>query len=326
MACYKEAVIRLAENEIGYLEKASNGDLDSKTGNAGTNNYTKYWRDVAPSLQGSYWCACFISWLFMKAYGRENAERLLLHYPYVLCQEAYQRFKSINRCYSQPCVGDIVVFWNGARMHHTGLVVAVSGNTYTTIEGNTSGGSSVVPNGGGVAKKNYSISMAVMCGHKFLRPYYDVKATVKTKDCSSTVKRWQKLMNRKYRKLIIKYCGELLYVDGEFGVKSKRVAILVWKYLMDKNCGSELSLANGNFFAKCKKESAKCVLKLNDSNQFVLVLKGLLAGEGLFSATVLKPLFGKSTFEAVKKYQTLKNLEIDGIVGKDTWSSLIGTK
>lgn len=47
-----EKVISLAKDEIGYLEKASNSNLDSKTGNAGYNNYTKYWRDIKPSYQG----------------------------------------------------------------------------------------------------------------------------------------------------------------------------------------------------------------------------------------------------------------------------------
>ena len=45
------AVIGIAEEEIGYLEKKSNRQLDSKTANAGSGNYTKYWRDIAPSYQ-----------------------------------------------------------------------------------------------------------------------------------------------------------------------------------------------------------------------------------------------------------------------------------
>lgn len=37
-----DAVIRIAQGEVGYLEKDSAADLDSKTANAGINNYTKY--------------------------------------------------------------------------------------------------------------------------------------------------------------------------------------------------------------------------------------------------------------------------------------------
>ena len=40
------AVLGTAEEEIGYLEKKSNSQLDSKTANAGSNNYTKYWREI----------------------------------------------------------------------------------------------------------------------------------------------------------------------------------------------------------------------------------------------------------------------------------------
>ena len=36
-----EKLIQIARTEIGYLEKASNKDLDSKTANAGSTNYTK---------------------------------------------------------------------------------------------------------------------------------------------------------------------------------------------------------------------------------------------------------------------------------------------
>lgn len=38
-------LIKTAEAEVGYLEKATNAQLDSKTANAGYNNYTKYARD-----------------------------------------------------------------------------------------------------------------------------------------------------------------------------------------------------------------------------------------------------------------------------------------
>lgn len=39
-------VISIAKAEVGYLEKKSNSQLDSKTANAGSANYTKYGRDM----------------------------------------------------------------------------------------------------------------------------------------------------------------------------------------------------------------------------------------------------------------------------------------
>lgn len=46
-----DKLLLIAETEIGYLEKKSNSQLDDKTANAGSNNYTKYARDLYPDLR-----------------------------------------------------------------------------------------------------------------------------------------------------------------------------------------------------------------------------------------------------------------------------------
>lgn len=72
-----DALIACAENEVGYLEKKSNSQLDDKTANAGYNNYTKYWRDVYPQYQAQAWCAAFVSWCMMKTFGLDVAKNSL---------------------------------------------------------------------------------------------------------------------------------------------------------------------------------------------------------------------------------------------------------
>ena len=59
--CTVDEFIQVALEEVGYLEKGSNKDLGSKTGNAGMNNYTKYseWYGT----NGVYWCQIFVSWV-----------------------------------------------------------------------------------------------------------------------------------------------------------------------------------------------------------------------------------------------------------------------
>mgnify|MGYP000662375980 CR=1 FL=1 len=56
---------KLLDDQVGYLEKRSNANLDSKTGNAGYGNYTKYSRDVnnwgLMGCQGQPWCATYQS-------------------------------------------------------------------------------------------------------------------------------------------------------------------------------------------------------------------------------------------------------------------------
>lgn len=165
-----EKLILIAKNEIGYLEKKSSSQLDSKTANAGSANFTKYWRDVLPEWNGSYWCAVFIAWCFMKAFGLKTAKKLLKHWPYVYCPDM-QRYFKLN---ANPKVGDIVIFWSSKKKEfvHTGLVTAVIGDRFYTIEGNTSGASDVIVNGGGVCAKSYLNSQ--MPGTKFCTPDYSL--------------------------------------------------------------------------------------------------------------------------------------------------------
>ena len=165
-----EKLILIAKNEIGYLEKKSNSQLDSKTANAGSANFTKYWRDVLPEWNGSYWCAVFIAWCFMKAFGLETAKKLLKHWPYVYCPDM-QRYFKLN---ANPKVGDIVIFWSSKKKEfvHTGLVTGVIGDRFYTIEGNTAGASDVIVNGGGVCAKSYLNSQ--MPGTKFCTPDYSL--------------------------------------------------------------------------------------------------------------------------------------------------------
>ena len=163
-----QKVVKVAQNEVGYLEKRSDYDLDSKTGNAGDGNYTKYWRDIKPEWQGQPWCACFVTWTFLKAFGREKAEKLLKHYPYTYVPALASLFKH----YATPQVGDIAMFWNGRVFSHTGLVIDVQGDLFVTVEGNTGPDAGILDNGDGVYRKRYYNSN--MAGTKFARPDYSI--------------------------------------------------------------------------------------------------------------------------------------------------------
>ena len=184
------ALIATAKAEIGYLEKASNSQLDDKTANAGYNNYTKYWRDVKPEWNGDYWCAVWVSWCFMKTFGLETAKKLLKHWAYVYCPTMADLFT----LHANPKAGDIVIFWSNKKKEfvHTGIVTKVDGDRFDTIEGNTSGGSSIVANGGSVCAKTYLNSQ--MIGTKFCRPDYSIVKSIM--NSSSTSKPSQTTYNK----------------------------------------------------------------------------------------------------------------------------------
>lgn len=153
----QQRVIATARAEVGYLEKKSNYKLDDKTANAGKNNYTKYWRDMSPSFQGEPWCDCFVGWVFLRTFGEKIAQELLCGglYSYRTPTSA-DCFKAKGQYYKVPRPGDVVYFNVGREIGHTAIVAWVNGSQMGTIEGNTSGASGVIPNGGGVCEKTYT--------------------------------------------------------------------------------------------------------------------------------------------------------------------------
>lgn len=160
-----EKLISIARQELGYLEKASNKNLDDKTANVGSNNYTKYARDLYPSLQGQPWCDMFVDRCFVQAFGQVNARRLIGggFSAYTPTSAQYYKGKGWWRTIPQP--GDQVFFENDIRICHTGIVTAIDGKKVYTIEGNTSGASGVVANGGGVFEKSYALTYTRIAGY-----------------------------------------------------------------------------------------------------------------------------------------------------------------
>ena len=180
-----DIVLAVAAAEIGYLEKKSNANLDSKQGNAGYNNYTKYWRDLFPKFQGQPWCNTFVNWIFIQAFGKAAADKMLC--GAITCSAPYYTpttancFKKAGRWYtSNPHKGDVIYFKNSAGICHVGIVLKVDSLYIYTIEGNTSSANDVVvANGGAVATKFYTKTNSRIAG--FGRPKYDNENSVVTK-------------------------------------------------------------------------------------------------------------------------------------------------
>lgn len=190
-----DKLIKTAEAEVGYLEKASNASLDSDTANAGSANYTKYARDLdeIPDFyngkkNGYAWCDVFVDWCFVKAFGAEAALKLTCQPKKSAgagCRYSAQYYKNNGQFHTTPKVGDQIFFAKDGTINHTGIVYQVDSSKVYTIEGNTSGASGVIANGGCVCKKSYSLSYSRI--HGYGRPAYDVPATSVDEPAAPTV-------------------------------------------------------------------------------------------------------------------------------------------
>lgn len=175
-------LIEIAKAEIGYLEKASNAYLDDKLKNAGDRNWTKYARDLdnihyfnGPK-NGYQWCTSFVHWCFYKAFGEYTAYKLTCcskGSSAAGCVYAVDYYKAKGQYHkTNPKPGDQIFFEYDGEPGHTGIVAEVTGDRVYTIEGNTSGASDLVWNGGGVCMKSYPLNYYRICGYG--RPDYSI--------------------------------------------------------------------------------------------------------------------------------------------------------
>lgn len=203
-----DKLLTTARAEEGYLEKASNSNLDDKTANAGSGNYTKYARDLDSmgvyngKKNGFAWCDIFVDWCFIKTFGLQNAMKMTGQAMGGLgagCTFSARYYKNMGRFVkSNPQPGDQIFFTEdgGNSFYHTGIVEKVSGGKVYTIEGNTSSTPGVVANGGCVRAKSYSLTYSQIGGYG--RPNYSI---IEEEDEEMNLDQFTELMNE-FRKTL----------------------------------------------------------------------------------------------------------------------------
>lgn len=169
MSVLADKFVQTALNEVGYLEKKSNSQLESKTANAGSGNFTKYgeWFEGGWA-QGQFWCDIFVCWCADQV-GILNT----LVPRAASCGVTRDWFIKRGQWHTRqsgylPKKGDLIIFSakaNSSKTAHIGIVRDRDANKVYTVEGNTGGGSDVIANGGGVAKKSYALNYSKIIGY-----------------------------------------------------------------------------------------------------------------------------------------------------------------
>lgn len=152
MATTKE-VLDVARKELGVKESPAN-----------SNNvkYNTWFYDESVSGSAYPWCMAFVQWCFARADMR-------LPCVTASCSELlnwYKRNHPDQVKTSAPKAGDIVIYTFG----HTGIVESASGNSITSIEGNTSPGTSGSQSNGGMVCRRTRQTYTVKA---YIRPNYD---------------------------------------------------------------------------------------------------------------------------------------------------------
>ena len=180
--------IAIALSQIGYQEGASDGQYAGMT--SGSNNFTEFnynMGDFGVGYGGSSypWCACFVSFCLYQGqchdlgkisdWCRKNEGKEGYVWREVSCQQWVNQLKRFDMFKAKggytPNAGDLIFFsTNGTSSSHIGIVLYTDNAYVYTIEGNTSSGSELDVNGGGVYFKKYTLRSSKIFGYGTL-PY-----------------------------------------------------------------------------------------------------------------------------------------------------------
>lgn len=290
-------LLERCEAEKGYIEKASNKNLYSKTENKGTSNYTKYSEDInklgLKGCQGQPWCATYQFWQEVQEFGLDKA---LEHWnmtkeTYVgyNCFSTYNKFKSAGKVSSKPKLGALVIF----KSSHMGRVTKISGNTFWTNEGNTSP-KAYDRNGGMVAVKSYSVNDTNIKG------FCIIDYIASTPSTSTSAESDTRNIIKKGQQHAVNFTGVKIEVNGIVGAETKKMKARVLQHAMNLDYGETISV-DGEFGTKSKTKLGTHYVKKGEKQYMVTAAEILMELNGIDPNGVEMPgKYGNGLVKAAK--------------------------
>ena len=355
-----ETALNCFRAELGYHEKASNANLDDKTANSGSGNWTKYARDLdrlgnfynGPK-NGYPYCDVTYDWCLVTSFGPDIGRRMLyqpLQSAGAGCLYSAQYYKQNGAWYtSNPQPGDQIFFsYAPGEYSHTGMVESIQNGIVTTLEGNTSDM---------VARRTYPINSSNIIGYG--RPNWALAAGL---DDVVIMNPSEGFGGSNLRVLKLGCKGEdveqlqkdlqsLGYdigswgVDGDFGNDTKN-AVMQFQHdhglvPIDGEVGDDTRKALKEALEKTEKPAVEPApvkepepdagiprknfqireIKMEDEGSDVKLAQAALQCWGY--TIVVTGIFGKEMDEKIRNFQAAKGLEPDGVIGSMTWRELL---
>ena len=313
-------VINVASEEVGYLEKswaAYNENPDviyDKTAGAGSDNVTKYAKEMDDlevyngPKQGYAWCKVFVDWVLTTALGLDRAGQLLYGWTAGVTQ-AYNWFRDNGQIANTPKIGDLIIFGD---CDHIGIVVDYDDSRVYTIEGNTSGATGLVANGGGVAQKSYSRwSSYIKC---YARPEYDgepgpTPPEPPTPSGDPQIADIQQWLRDAY--------GLDVNVDGYYGPQTKMYLTMAYQMELNAQFGYDLDV-DGIFGQDTYNHTP--IVGYGAEGDITRIIQSMLYCRG-YNPNGIDGIYGSDTKDAVMTFQANQGFtgrDLDGIYGPKT--------
>ena len=132
---------------------------------------------------------------------------------------------------------------------------------------------------------------------------------------------YQIFLNDNYKDILFTLFGEYLLVDGEYGYKTRAASVAVWKYMVNKYYGANLTPTNPNFYGASERAAAEVLnSEIAIHPTFGYILNGVLSGRGY--AAICSGTFANATRDGVIKLQADAGIPQTGRMSAATWYAL----
>lgn len=348
-----ETALNCFRAELGYHEKASNANLDDKTANSGSGNWTKYARDLDRlgnfyngAKNGYPYCDVSYDWVFVTSFGPDIGRQMLyqpLRSAGAGCLYSAQYYKQNGAWYtSNPQPGDQIFFsYAPGEYSHTGMVESVQNGTVKTIEGNTSdmvarrtypiNSSNII----GYGRPNWKLATSLDDGIVINPPEGSSERVLKYGCKGEDVEQLQKDLQS------LGYDIGRWGADGDFGNDTKN-AVMQFQHdhklePIDGEVGNDTRKALKTALDKINKKPDEKPeepdtgvprkklqireIKMEDEGPDVKLAQSALLCWGY--SIVVTGIFGKEMDEKIRNFQRAKGLEANGKIDLITWRELL---
>ncbi len=223
----------------------------------------------------------------------------------VACETDCSALVSLACMYAGVAESALVVYSNSATTHSlrsrlvkTGLVDVYDDNKYVSKD-------SYLLRGDILLKESSHVVAVLDNGTKAS----DVQKTaVSATKITASIKGVQKWLNANY--------GANLDVDGDYGPLTKKALVKAWQ------TEARGLTVDGIFGSKSAEKANDVIIKKGSTGSFVTIWQAILVCNG-YKPNGIDGDFGDGCYKATTKYQTDNGLEVDGIVGADTWTKAL---
>lgn len=312
MANYREAIVACARKYIGTSEP-SGDDQFIQAYNKSTGSTFN---------METPWCAMFVTFC-----ARMAGVPTSVIPNFASCSVSLNTFfKPKGRWHPRtsgykPQPGDLIYYdWEkDSKVDHVGIVADIEGTKVVTIEGNTSNPAGKTKYDGVYSKKVALTSTTIM---GYVEPAYpgttaapsSTETKVSTLVKGTYIKNFQTWLNTNYKAGLV--------VDGLIGPATKKAIIKAWQTQMNASYKCKL-VVDGLFGTACTAAANKHLLSQKSrAANLIYILQGTLYAHG-YDPKGFDGIFGSGCLAAVKAFQKARSLEVDGVVGGESWKSLV---